>query len=80
MRPRRSPSAASAYNCRLGGRPIGCSCRSRPGGDRNRIQLEVADVPAAVERLGRVGRRFRNDLVTGRGGRQILLDDPSELF
>ena len=54
-----------------------------PGG-WNRIQLEVADLPATVERLRGAGCRFRNDLVTGRGGRQILLEDPSgnlvELF
>jgi catechol 2,3-dioxygenase-like lactoylglutathione lyase family enzyme len=55
-----------------------------PGG-WNRIQLEVADLDAEVERLraaGGVG--FRNEIVGGRGGRQILIEDPAgnpvELF
>jgi catechol 2,3-dioxygenase-like lactoylglutathione lyase family enzyme len=57
--------------------------RPEPGG-WNRIQLEVGDLAAEVERLRADGARFRNDLVVGRGGNQILLDDPSgnpvELF
>ena len=54
-----------------------------PGG-WNRIQLTVADLPAEVERLTAAGLTFRNALVTGRGGAQILLQDPAgnlvELF
>ena len=54
-----------------------------PGG-WNRIQLEVADLEAEVARLGEGGLRFRNDIVVGRGGSQVLLEDPSgnpvELF
>ena len=54
-----------------------------PGG-WNRIQLEVDDLAAVVEELREAGASFRNDIVTGRGGKQILLDDPSgnpiELF
>ena len=54
-----------------------------PGG-WNRFQLEVDDLEATVERLRERGARFRNDLVTGMGGKQILLEDPSgnpiELF
>jgi catechol 2,3-dioxygenase-like lactoylglutathione lyase family enzyme len=54
-----------------------------PGG-WNRIQLEVDDLPSTVEALRKDGARFRNDIVTGRGGQQILLEDPSgnpiELF
>jgi catechol 2,3-dioxygenase-like lactoylglutathione lyase family enzyme len=54
-----------------------------PGG-WNRFALEVEDLAATVERLRRAGARFRNDIVTGVGGRQIVLDDPSgnpiELF
>jgi len=54
-----------------------------PGG-WNRIQLEVDDLEALVERLRSAGASFRNDIVTGRGGKQILLDDPAgnpiELF
>ena len=54
-----------------------------PGG-WNRIQLEVDDLVALVEELREAGASFRNDIVTGRGGKQILVDDPSgnpiELF
>ena len=54
-----------------------------PGG-WNRIQIEVDDLEATVEKLRRAGARFRNDIVTGNGGKQILVDDPSgnpvELF
>lgn len=57
----------------------------RPGpGGWNRIQLIVEDLPAEVARLRAAGLRFRNDIVTGPGGSQILIDDPSgnplELF
>ncbi len=47
-----------------------------PGG-WNRIQVPVADLAAEVERLRAAGLRFRNDIVKGVGGSQILLDDPS---
>ena len=54
-----------------------------PGG-WNRIQLEVDDLGHEVDALRAVGATFRNDIVTGRGGQQILLEDPSgnpiELF
>jgi catechol 2,3-dioxygenase-like lactoylglutathione lyase family enzyme len=54
-----------------------------PGG-WNRIQLEVDDLAREVETLRDAGGRFRNEIATGRGGKQILLDDPSgnpiELF
>ena len=54
-----------------------------PGG-WNRFQIEVADLDAEVEALRGAGVRFRNEIVTGVGGRQILLEDPSgnpiELF
>jgi catechol 2,3-dioxygenase-like lactoylglutathione lyase family enzyme len=54
-----------------------------PGG-WSRIQLEVADLDAAVAVLQDAGAVFRTELTEGRGGRQILLDDPSgncvELF
>jgi catechol 2,3-dioxygenase-like lactoylglutathione lyase family enzyme len=57
--------------------------RPEPGG-WNRIQLEVEDLAAEVEALRSAGARFRNEVVSGRGGKQILLDDPSgnpiELF
>jgi catechol 2,3-dioxygenase-like lactoylglutathione lyase family enzyme len=54
-----------------------------PGG-WNRIQLQVADLASEVDRLRKAGLRFRNEIITGPGGSQILLDDPSgnpvELF
>jgi catechol 2,3-dioxygenase-like lactoylglutathione lyase family enzyme len=54
-----------------------------PGG-WNRFSLEVADLAALVETLRAAGASFRNEIVNGVGGRQILLDDPSgnpvELF
>ena len=57
--------------------------KPEPGG-WNRIQLQVDDLATQVETLRRAGLRFRNDIVTGIGGKQILLDDPAgnpiELF
>jgi catechol 2,3-dioxygenase-like lactoylglutathione lyase family enzyme len=54
-----------------------------PGG-WNRFSLEVPDLAATVEKLRGYGAHFRNDIVAGVGGRQILVDDPSgnpvELF
>ena len=54
-----------------------------PGG-WNRFQLQVSDLEASVERLRESGARFRNQIVTGVGGKQILVEDPSgnpiELF
>jgi catechol 2,3-dioxygenase-like lactoylglutathione lyase family enzyme len=54
-----------------------------PGG-WNRIQLEVTDLDAVVERWRADGVRFRSDVIEGRGGRQIIADDPAgnpvELF
>lgn len=47
-----------------------------PGG-WNRIQVPVADLAAEVARLRAAGLRFRNEIVKGVGGSQILLDDPS---
>jgi catechol 2,3-dioxygenase-like lactoylglutathione lyase family enzyme len=55
----------------------------QPGG-WNRFTIQVSDLDATVERLRASGARFRNDVVTGVGGKQILLEDPSgnpiELF
>jgi len=54
-----------------------------PGG-WNRFELEVDDVAAEAERLRAAGVRFRSDVITGVGGKQVLVDDPSgnpvELF
>jgi catechol 2,3-dioxygenase-like lactoylglutathione lyase family enzyme len=65
------------------GRPMPDGRRPAPGG-WNRIHLIVEDLPAEVDRLRAAGVHFRNDIVTGPGGSQILLDDPSgnpiELF
>jgi catechol 2,3-dioxygenase-like lactoylglutathione lyase family enzyme len=65
------------------GRPMPDGRKPGPGG-WNRIHLLVDDVAAEVERLRSAGLSFRNDIVSGPGGQQILLDDPSgnpiELF
>ena len=65
------------------GRPMPDGRVPQPGG-WNRIHLIVDDIEREVERLRAAGLPFRNDIVTGPGGRQILLDDPDgnpvELF
>jgi catechol 2,3-dioxygenase-like lactoylglutathione lyase family enzyme len=61
------------------GRPMPDGERPRPGG-WNRIHLIVEDLPAEVERLRATGAKFRNDIVKGPGGSQILLVDPSGNF
>ena len=65
------------------GRPMPDGRIPAPGG-WNRIHLLVDDLATEVERLRGAGLSFRNDIVKGPGGQQILLDDPSgnpiELF
>jgi catechol 2,3-dioxygenase-like lactoylglutathione lyase family enzyme len=65
------------------GRPMPDGRRPEPGG-WNRIHFIVDDIAAEVARLRAAGVRFRNDIVKGPGGSQILLEDPSgnpiELF
>ena len=65
------------------GRPMPDGRQPAPGG-WNRIHLIVDDIAAEVERLRAAGLTFRNDIVTGPGGSQIVFDDPSgnpiELF
>src|SRR6266540_318241 len=65
------------------GRPMPDGRQPAPGG-WNRIHFVVDDLAAEVDRLRAAGLRFRNDIVKGPGGSQILLDDPSgnpiELF
>ena len=65
------------------GRPMPDGRTPEPGG-WNRIHFVVDDIEADVARLRAAGVRFRNDIITGPGGRQIVLDDPSgnpiELF
>jgi len=66
-----------------GSRPMPDGTEQRPGG-WNRIMLEVPDLEDTVERLRPTGVRFRNEIVTGIGAKQILVEDPSgnpvELF
>ncbi len=65
------------------GRPMPDGATPGPGG-WNRIHLIVSDIGSEVARLRDAGLQFRNDIVTGPGGSQILLEDPSgnviELF
>jgi catechol 2,3-dioxygenase-like lactoylglutathione lyase family enzyme len=65
------------------GRPMPDGRTPAPGG-WNRIHLIVEDLAGDVEQLRRAGLSFRNDIVKGPGGQQILLDDPAgnpiELF
>jgi catechol 2,3-dioxygenase-like lactoylglutathione lyase family enzyme len=65
------------------GQPMPDGQRPAPGG-WNRIRIKVDDLPATVAQLKAAGGRFRNEIVAGNGGRQILLEDPSgnpiELF
>jgi catechol 2,3-dioxygenase-like lactoylglutathione lyase family enzyme len=66
-----------------GGQAMPDGTMPEPGG-WNRFTLEVTDLDITVEELRAAGARFRNDIVTGVGGKQILLEDPSgnpiELF
>jgi catechol 2,3-dioxygenase-like lactoylglutathione lyase family enzyme len=70
--------------------PQSSAARAMPDGRRpesggwNRFVVEVEDLPAMVDVLRAAGVAFRNDIVTGPGGKQIVLDDPDgnpiELF
>jgi len=66
-----------------GSQPMPDGRRPEPGG-WNRFSIEVADLGTLVEQLRQAGAHFRNDIVMGVGGKQILLEDPSgnpiELF
>ena len=65
------------------GRPMADGARPGPGG-WNRVHFITDDLDAEIERLEAEGVRFRNDVVSGPGGRQVLVEDPSgnliELF
>ena len=65
------------------GRPMPDGRTPAPGG-WNRIHLIVGDIAAEVDRLRAAGVVFRNDIITGPGGQQTVLDDPAgnpvELF
>lgn len=58
------------------GRPMPDGRKPEPGG-WNRIHFVVDDLEAEVERLRGAGVRFRNDIVTGPGGKQVLIEDPA---
>jgi hypothetical protein len=84
----RTPEKGAELLRSLAGRPWNFQRRCVPASSRgssfgpqtggwNRIQLEVDDLAGEVETLRKTGARFRNEIVTGKGGRQILLDDPS---
>jgi catechol 2,3-dioxygenase-like lactoylglutathione lyase family enzyme len=66
-----------------GGQAMPDGRRPEPGG-WNRFTLEVSDLDGRVAALREAGAHFRNEIVSGFGGRQILLEDPSgnpiELF
>ena len=66
-----------------GGQSMPDGTRPEPGG-WNRFAIQVEDLDAFVARLREAGARFRNDIVTGVGGKQIIVEDPSgnpvELF
>lgn len=66
-----------------GSRPMPNGQRQEPGG-WNRVVLRVTNLPAFIETLKKAGLRFRNDMETGPGGKQIQIEDPDgnpvELF
>jgi catechol 2,3-dioxygenase-like lactoylglutathione lyase family enzyme len=59
------------------GRAMADGAKPGPGG-WNRIHFIVDDLDAEVAQLGKAGARFRNEMVVGPGGKQILLLDPSD--
>jgi catechol 2,3-dioxygenase-like lactoylglutathione lyase family enzyme len=89
----RAPAVAEVVRGRLrlllsgptssAGRPMPDGTKPGPGG-WNRIHLGVSDIAAEVDQMRNAGLTFRNDIVAGPGGQQILLEDPSgnvvELF
>jgi glyoxylase I family protein len=66
-----------------GARPLSDGRQQQPGG-WNRLVLDVEDLPSRFARMKQAGLRFRSDIVTGPGGRQVQLEDPDgnpiELF
>ncbi len=66
-----------------GGQPMPDGTNQAPGG-WNRFAIQVSDLSSMVDHLRKSGAHFRNEIVTGVGGKQIILDDPSgnpiELF
>src|SRR3954468_24243655 len=86
LRPNAAPAFADVVggNLRLllsgptssAGRPMPDGRTPRPGG-WNRIHLIVDDIASEAERLRSAGLTFRNDIVSGPGGQQVLLEDPA---
>ncbi|MGA8116315.1 MAG: VOC family protein [Actinocatenispora sp.] len=74
---------SAPHGQRGGGQALPDGTRPEPGG-WNRFQIQVADLPAEVARLRVAGVRFRNEIMHGVGGDQVLIQDPSgnlvELF
>ena len=66
-----------------GGQSMPDGTQQKPGG-WNRFAIEVSDIADMVEKLRKAGVHFRNDIITGVGGKQIIIEDPSgnpvELF
>ena len=66
-----------------GGQPMPDGTQQTPGG-WNRFTMEVNDIAAFAEALKKAGVHFRNNIVTGVGGKQVIIEDPSgnpiELF
>jgi catechol 2,3-dioxygenase-like lactoylglutathione lyase family enzyme len=66
-----------------GGQPMPDGTQQTPGG-WNRFAIEVSDISAFAKTLQKAGTHFRNNIVTGVGGKQLIIDDPSgnpvELF
>ena len=66
-----------------GSRPMPDGCQQEPGG-WNRVLLQVQDLPARIAALNEAGLRFRNEMESGPGGKQIQIEDPDgnpiELF
>jgi glyoxylase I family protein len=66
-----------------GSRPMPDGQRQEPGG-WNRVVLRVTDLPALIDALKKAGLRFRNEMETGPGGKQVQIEDPDgnplELF
>ena len=64
--------------------PMSNGDKPAPGGGWTRMVLDTSDLKGDVDKLRREGVRFRNDIIVGLGGNQVLLDDPSgnvvELF
>ena len=59
-----------------GGQPMPDGTRQKPGG-WNRFAIEVSDISKMAEMLRKAGAHFRNNIIAGVGGKQIIVDDPS---